>query len=47
MEPPEGCPKFIDTLMRECLNIDPNLRPTFKEVLFCINRHYINVNGTL
>lgn len=46
MEPPEGCPTFIDSLMRECWNIDPHFRPTFQEIFFCIKRHY-DTNNTL
>ncbi|KAL9963891.1 hypothetical protein ACROYT_G027446 [Oculina patagonica] len=33
MECPDGCPKQICDVMRNCWNIDPKQRPTFKSIL--------------
>ena len=32
MEAPDGCPQEIYDCMREAWELDPNKRPTFKEV---------------
>jgi len=36
MTPPEDCPKEIAELMNKCWNGDPKLRPTFDEIVSCI-----------
>lgn len=32
MEAPEGCPTEIYDMMKQCWDLNPNKRPTFKEL---------------
>jgi c-src tyrosine kinase len=44
MEAPEGCPTEIYDMMKQCWDLNPNKRPTFKEL--ALKLHQLKANTT-
>lgn len=40
MECPDGCPKKVYDVMRDCWDIDPKQRPTFKTIYKTLDEVY-------